>query len=211
MAFLEDVFKGGNIATGLGVAIGAAVLGPVVLPVVGSSGRWRRPRSKWASWPTTPPPRAYPPRAPPPPGRRAGTGIGALFSEARAEVDAQLVRRGHRHDQPPGRNIQAKRTRARGERLTLGGRPHDGAQLPNRCPDRRRPSARGGVPAAALGAPGRQGHHQGRDGRLLQSAAETLARLRETLEDITAEAAFERAAEQRRTEAESATAAPARH
>ena len=40
-----------------------------------------------------------------------------------------------------------------------------------------------------------------------ESAAETLARLRETLEDITAEAAFERAAEHApASEAESATA-----
>ena len=34
MAVLEDVFKGGNIVTGLALAVGAAVLAPVVLPAV---------------------------------------------------------------------------------------------------------------------------------------------------------------------------------
>jgi hypothetical protein len=44
-----------------------------------------------------------------------------------------------------------------------------------------------------------------------ESASETLARLRETLADITAEATFERAAEhQRASEAEHAAAAPQR-
>ncbi len=34
MALLEDAFKGGNLLTGLGVAVGAVVLGPIVLPLV---------------------------------------------------------------------------------------------------------------------------------------------------------------------------------
>ena len=42
MAFFEDMFKGGNIATGLGVGLGAALLGPIVLPVIGAVVRHRR-------------------------------------------------------------------------------------------------------------------------------------------------------------------------
>src|ERR687896_159220 len=34
MALLEDIFKGGNIVTGLAVGLGAAVLAPVVVPVL---------------------------------------------------------------------------------------------------------------------------------------------------------------------------------
>jgi hypothetical protein len=34
MSLLEDMFKGGNVVTGVGAVIGAAVLAPVVLPVV---------------------------------------------------------------------------------------------------------------------------------------------------------------------------------
>ena len=34
MAFLEDVFKGGGIVTGLAVGIGAAVIGPIILPAL---------------------------------------------------------------------------------------------------------------------------------------------------------------------------------
>jgi len=34
MSFVEDVFKGGNIATGLAIGIGGLILAPVVLPVV---------------------------------------------------------------------------------------------------------------------------------------------------------------------------------
>ena len=90
MAFFEDVFKGGNIATGLGVAIGAAVLGPVVLPVVGAIVR---PVAKTAIKVGM---MAYDAAAEgvstagaATAGAAGGTGIGALFSEARAEVDAQ--------------------------------------------------------------------------------------------------------------------------
>lgn len=36
MAFFEDMFKGGNILTGVVVAVGATVLVPVVAPVIGS-------------------------------------------------------------------------------------------------------------------------------------------------------------------------------
>jgi hypothetical protein len=94
MSFVEDVFKGGNIATGLGVGLGMAILGPVVLPVVGAVFR---PVAKTAikmgmmaydtaaegisqaSGATT--------------GAAARTGLGALFSEARAEVDAERAAR----------------------------------------------------------------------------------------------------------------------
>jgi hypothetical protein len=34
MAFLEDMFKGGNILTGAAIAVGAAVLAPVIAPAV---------------------------------------------------------------------------------------------------------------------------------------------------------------------------------
>jgi Protein of unknown function (DUF5132) len=34
MAFVEDMFKGGNVMTGLAVGLGAAVVAPVVLPVL---------------------------------------------------------------------------------------------------------------------------------------------------------------------------------
>jgi hypothetical protein len=34
MAFFEDIFKGGNIITGLAIGVGIAVLGPVVRPLV---------------------------------------------------------------------------------------------------------------------------------------------------------------------------------
>jgi Protein of unknown function (DUF5132) len=36
MAFFEDMFKGGNILTGVVVAVGATVLVPVVAPAIGS-------------------------------------------------------------------------------------------------------------------------------------------------------------------------------
>lgn len=35
MAFFEDMFKGGNILTGVAMAVGAAVLVPVIAPAVG--------------------------------------------------------------------------------------------------------------------------------------------------------------------------------
>lgn len=31
---IEDVFKGGNVVTGLAIGVGAAVIGPIVMPVV---------------------------------------------------------------------------------------------------------------------------------------------------------------------------------
>jgi hypothetical protein len=34
MSLLEDVFKGGNLVTGVGVAIGVWVVGPLVVPVL---------------------------------------------------------------------------------------------------------------------------------------------------------------------------------
>ena len=34
MALLEDLFKGGNIVTGLAIGIGAAVLAPAVIPAL---------------------------------------------------------------------------------------------------------------------------------------------------------------------------------
>jgi Protein of unknown function (DUF5132) len=34
MSALEDIFKGGNIVTGLGMVIGAAVIAPVIIPVL---------------------------------------------------------------------------------------------------------------------------------------------------------------------------------
>jgi Protein of unknown function (DUF5132) len=34
MALLEDVFKGGNVVTGLAVGLGAAVIAPMVVPVL---------------------------------------------------------------------------------------------------------------------------------------------------------------------------------
>jgi len=33
MAFLDDVFKGGNIVTGLAIGIGGLILAPVVIPL----------------------------------------------------------------------------------------------------------------------------------------------------------------------------------
>ncbi|MDT7953840.1 MAG: DUF5132 domain-containing protein [Acetobacteraceae bacterium] len=36
MAFFDDMFKGGNLVTGLAIAVGTAVLVPVIGPVVGS-------------------------------------------------------------------------------------------------------------------------------------------------------------------------------
>jgi hypothetical protein len=36
MAFFEDMFKGGNVVTGLAVGIGVAVVGPLITPVVGA-------------------------------------------------------------------------------------------------------------------------------------------------------------------------------
>ena len=103
MAFFEDVFKGGNIATGLGVAIGAAVLGPVVLPVVGAIVR---PVAKTAIKVGM---MAYDAAAEglstagaATAGAAGGTGIGALFSEARAEVDAQRAARPNDRTARPG-------------------------------------------------------------------------------------------------------------
>jgi Protein of unknown function (DUF5132) len=34
MSLIEDVFKGGNLLTGVGIAIGAAVIVPLVMPVL---------------------------------------------------------------------------------------------------------------------------------------------------------------------------------
>ena len=34
MAFLEDMFKGGNIVAGLAIGVGAVVLAPVVIPAL---------------------------------------------------------------------------------------------------------------------------------------------------------------------------------
>ena len=34
MAFLEDMFKGGNIVAGLAIEVGAVVLAPVVIPAL---------------------------------------------------------------------------------------------------------------------------------------------------------------------------------
>lgn len=34
MAFFEDIFKGGNIVTGLAIGIGAAIVAPAVIPVL---------------------------------------------------------------------------------------------------------------------------------------------------------------------------------
>jgi hypothetical protein len=34
MSFVEDVFKGGNIVTGLAIGIGGLILAPIVVPVV---------------------------------------------------------------------------------------------------------------------------------------------------------------------------------
>ncbi|QRM32543.1 DUF5132 domain-containing protein [Microvirga sp. VF16] len=34
MAFVEDMFKGGNIATGLAVGLGMAVVAPVIVPIL---------------------------------------------------------------------------------------------------------------------------------------------------------------------------------
>jgi hypothetical protein len=34
MAFLEDIFKGGNIVTGVAIGIGIAVVAPVVIPAL---------------------------------------------------------------------------------------------------------------------------------------------------------------------------------
>ena len=34
MSFVEDVFKGGNIVTGLAIGIGGLILAPVVVPLV---------------------------------------------------------------------------------------------------------------------------------------------------------------------------------
>ena len=34
MSFVEDVFKGGNIVTGLAIGVGVLILAPLVLPVV---------------------------------------------------------------------------------------------------------------------------------------------------------------------------------
>jgi uncharacterized protein DUF5132 len=39
MALLDDVFKGGNVVTGLAIGIGAAVLGPVVLPILAGAAK----------------------------------------------------------------------------------------------------------------------------------------------------------------------------
>ncbi|HYZ31255.1 MAG TPA: DUF5132 domain-containing protein [Crenalkalicoccus sp.] len=36
MAFFEDMFKSGNIATGLAIGVGAAVVGPLLTPLVGA-------------------------------------------------------------------------------------------------------------------------------------------------------------------------------
>ena len=94
MAFFEDMFKGGNIATGLGVGLGAAVLAPVVLPVVGAIVR---PVAKTAIKMGM---MAYDAAAEgvstaggAAAGAAGGTGIRSLFSEARAEVDAQRAAR----------------------------------------------------------------------------------------------------------------------
>lgn len=35
MAFFEDVFKGGNIVTGLAIGVGTAVVAPLIMPAVG--------------------------------------------------------------------------------------------------------------------------------------------------------------------------------
>ena len=34
MSFVEDVFKGGNIVTGLAIGVGVLILAPVVVPIV---------------------------------------------------------------------------------------------------------------------------------------------------------------------------------
>lgn len=35
MAFFEDVFKGGNIVTGLAIGVGTAVVAPILMPILG--------------------------------------------------------------------------------------------------------------------------------------------------------------------------------
>src|SRR5215208_1213611 len=86
MAFFEDMFKGGNIATGLAFGIGAAVVAPVVAPVLTAVVR---PVAKTAIKMGM---MAYDAegisQASGAAGAAGGTGIGALVSEARAEVDA---------------------------------------------------------------------------------------------------------------------------
>ena len=34
MAFFEDIFKGGNIVTGLAIGVGAAILAPAIIPAL---------------------------------------------------------------------------------------------------------------------------------------------------------------------------------
>jgi len=85
MAFVEDIFKSGNIGTGLAVGIGMAVLGPVVVPMVGAVVR---PLAKGVIKAGM---MAYDTAAE---GvsragdTTAGEGIGGVFREARAELDA---------------------------------------------------------------------------------------------------------------------------
>ena len=39
MAFLEDLFKGGNIVTGLAIGIGAGIVAPAVIPALRPIGK----------------------------------------------------------------------------------------------------------------------------------------------------------------------------
>jgi hypothetical protein len=39
MALLDDLFKGNNVVTGLAIGIGAAVLGPMLLPVLAGAAK----------------------------------------------------------------------------------------------------------------------------------------------------------------------------
>jgi hypothetical protein len=90
MAFIEDVFKGGNIATGLGVGLGMVVLGPVVLPVVGAVVR---PLAKTVVKMGM---SAYDAAAEGMAGAAdatTGTAAGNIFTEARAELDAERAAR----------------------------------------------------------------------------------------------------------------------
>ncbi len=36
MSFVEDIFKGGNLTTGLAIGLGTVILGPVIIPMVSS-------------------------------------------------------------------------------------------------------------------------------------------------------------------------------
>ena len=89
MALGEDLLKGGNLASGIGVGIGMALLAPVLLPVIGAVVRpVAKTAIKMGMVAYDSAAEGVSSMAGGAAGAAGGTGLGALFREAREEVDA---------------------------------------------------------------------------------------------------------------------------